>query len=76
MKLTMLAAVVLVATTLSAFAQTQPQPQKQKTQEGGGTSTPCNLVADPSADPDCKNYKQRTQNLTPGTTEDAAMKHK
>ncbi len=50
-----------------AFAQTTPQgaAQKQKTQEGGATGVPCNLVANPAADPDCKNYKQRTQSLSP-----------
>jgi hypothetical protein len=60
--------VAVMATSLflagSAFAQTTPA-QKQKTQEGGSGATPCNLVADPSADPDCARYKQRTQNLTP-----------
>ncbi len=60
-----------------AFAQTAPV-QKQKTQEGGATGTPCNLVANPMADPDCKNYKQRTQNLTPayGQVPDPAGKPK
>jgi len=47
----------------SAFAQTTPA-QKQRTQEGG-EATPCNLVANPTADPDCAKFKQRTQTLTP-----------
>jgi hypothetical protein len=67
MKIANLSAAVVAATlflAVQAFAQSTPAT-KQKTQEGGGLGTPCNLVADPTADPDCKNYKQRTQNLTP-----------
>jgi len=62
-----LSATLVVATLLMAapaFAQSTT-PKKQPTQEGGGGPTPCNLVANPTADPDCKNFKQRTQNLAP-----------
>jgi hypothetical protein len=67
MKIQNLAAAVMAAGLLMAapaFAQTTPA-QKQKTQEGGATGVPCNLVANPTADPDCKNFKQRTQSEVP-----------
>jgi hypothetical protein len=70
MKIQNLAAALMTAGLLmaaQAFAQTPAQ--KQPTQEGGTTGTPCNLVANPTADPDCKNFKQRTQNLTPPVNE-------
>jgi hypothetical protein len=41
-----------------ALAQSTPA-RKQPTQEG---RTPCNLVANPTGDPDCYYLKQRTQN--------------
>jgi hypothetical protein len=59
-----------------AFAQTPAPATKQKTQEGGNSDTPCNLVANPTADPDCKNFKQRTQSLVPPVNEDQASKKK
>ena len=59
-----------------AFAQTPAPSTKQKTQEGGNSDTPCNLVANPTADPDCKNFKQRTQSLVPPVNEDQASKKK
>jgi hypothetical protein len=66
MKIANLSAAVMAASLLLAVpAFAQSTATKQKTQEGGSGATPCNLVADPSADPDCRNYKQRTQNLTP-----------
>lgn len=52
----------LFLATAPAFAQTA---QKQPTQSEGGGATPCNMVANPSADPDCARFKQRTQSLTP-----------
>ena len=71
------AAVMVVASLVAApaFAQ-NGQATKQKTQEGGNSDTPCNLVANPTADPDCKNFKQRTQSLTPPVNEDQAAKKK
>ena len=59
----------------SVFAQSTPA-KKQPTQEGGATGVPCNLVANPLADPDCKNYKQRTQNLSPSPEQGLASKPK
>lgn len=50
-----------------AFAQTPPA-QRQPTQEGAPAHPePCTLAenANPAADPDCPQYKQRTQNLSP-----------
>jgi hypothetical protein len=50
-----------------AFAQTAPAT-KQPTQEGAPAHPePCSPVenANPAADPDCPQYKQRTQNLVP-----------
>jgi hypothetical protein len=73
MKIANLSAAVMAASLLlsvSAFAQSSTAT-KQKTQEGGSGATPCNLVADPTADPDCKSYKQRTQNLTPSPVQAA-----
>jgi hypothetical protein len=64
-----------IVTAASAFAQSTPA-QKQPTQEGGATGVPCNLVANPTADPDCKNYKQRTQNLSPSPEQGMASKPK
>jgi hypothetical protein len=61
-------AVALTAAGLLVTAQALAQStsaKKQPTQEGGGGPTPCNLVANPGADPDCYYYKQRTQSLTP-----------
>jgi hypothetical protein len=65
MRIRYLSAAVMTAGLLmaaSAFAQSTAA-QKQPTQEGGGATTPCNLAANPSANPDCKNYKQRTEGL-------------
>jgi hypothetical protein len=62
-------------TAASAFAQSTPA-QKQPTQEGGGAALPCNLNAAPVNDPDCKNYKQRTQNLSPSPEQGLASKPK
>jgi hypothetical protein len=67
-KLTM-AALAGFLLAVPAFAQNTPA-QKQPTQEGGA-STPCNLVANPTADPDCAKFKQRTQNLTPSSVQGA-----
>lgn len=50
-----------------AFAQTT-SATKQPTQEGAPAhAEPCTTVenANPAADPDCPQYKQRTQNLSP-----------
>ncbi len=60
-----------------AFAETG-HVTKQPTQEGGGAALPCNLNANPLKDPDCKNYKQRTQSLTPayGQVVDGVVKPK
>jgi hypothetical protein len=71
MKVQNLAAALMTAGLLMAapaFAQTTPA-QKQPTQEGGASGTPCNLVANPASDPDCKNFKQKTQSLTPPVNE-------
>jgi hypothetical protein len=68
-----LSAALMVAASLvaaPAFAQ-NGQATKQKTQEGGNSDTPCNLVANPTADPDCRNYKQHTQSMVPPVNEDA-----
>jgi hypothetical protein len=63
----LMAAGLLIAAP--AFAQTAPA-QKQPTQEGGASSldTECYKPFNerPSADPNCK---QRTQNLTPSSTQ-------
>jgi hypothetical protein len=58
----LMAAGLLMA--VPAFAAS-PTVQKQPTQEGGGAPIPCNLIANPDADPDCNYLKQRTQNLMP-----------
>jgi hypothetical protein len=74
MKIRSLSAALMAAGLLMAapaFAQSTAA-QKQPTQEGGGSATPCNLVANPGADPDCKNFKQRTQSLVPPVNEDSA----
>jgi hypothetical protein len=80
MKMLNLSAAVLTVGLFAvapAFAQTTPSPaMKQKTQEGGNSDTPCNLVANPTADPDCKNFKQRTQSLVPPVNEDQAAAKK
>jgi hypothetical protein len=74
MKIRSLSAALTAAGLLMAapaFAQTTAA-QKQPTQEGGGSATPCNLVANPGANPDCKNFKQRTQSLVPPVSADSA----
>ena len=74
MKMLNLSAAVLTVGLFAvapAFAQTPAPATKQKTQEGGNSDTPCNLVANPTADPDCKNFKQHTQSLVPPVNEDA-----
>jgi hypothetical protein len=65
--------VALMAASLfvaaSAFAQSAT---KQKTQEGGSWGgQSCDVVANPAADPECKTYKQKTQNLTPSPVQAA-----
>jgi hypothetical protein len=72
LKLSAVALTVVLLAAAPAFAQSTAAT-KQKTQEGGTGETPCNLVAHPSSDPDCKNYKQHTQSLVPPVNEDAAQ---
>ena len=44
---------------------------KQKTQEGGGPSMPGPAGGNFNADPNYNPYKQKTQNLTPSSTQGA-----